>query len=211
MHYAILPILPLFLLIVFSPMVYSAVKLSLVTAIIVSVLIAFVVDLITRRSFKTSCKDSQSIFEGMGKVFTSTVSLICCAELFALGLTKLGGISTLIQLAASQEGSGLFLMLFIMLAIMIIATVVTGSGNSAFFAFSPLLPEAAASVGYNTIALVVPVQLAAGLSRAMSPIAGVVIAVSGISGITPIELIRRTIPVMIIGIIVNVAASLLFL
>ena len=54
-------------------------------------------------------------------------------------------------------------------------------------------------------------QLAAGLSRAMSPIAGVVIAVSGISGITPIELIRRTIPVMIIGIIVNVAASLLFL
>lgn len=102
-------------------------------------------------------------------------------------------------------------MLFIMLAIMIIATVVTGSGNSAFFAFSPLLPEAAASVGYNTIALVVPVQLAAGLSRAMSPIAGVVIAVSGISGITPIELIRRTIPVMIIGIIVNVAASLLFL
>lgn len=210
-HYAILPILPLFLLIVFSPMVYSAVKLSLVTAIIVSVLIAFVVDLITRRSFKTSCKDSQSIFEGMGKVFTSTVSLICCAELFALGLTKLGGISTLIQLAASQEGSGLFLMLFIMLAIMIIATVVTGSGNSAFFAFSPLLPEAAASVGYNTIALVVPVQLAAGLSRAMSPIAGVVIAVSGISGITPIELIRRTIPVMIIGIIVNVAASLLFL
>ena len=210
-YYAILPILPLFLLIVFSPMVYSAVKLSLVTAIIVSVLIAFVVDLITRRSFKTSCKDSQSIFEGMGKVFTSTVSLICCAELFALGLTKLGGISTLIQLAASQEGSGLFLMLFIMLAIMIIATVVTGSGNSAFFAFSPLLPEAAASVGYNTIALVVPVQLAAGLSRAMSPIAGVVIAVSGISGITPIELIRRTIPVMIIGIIVNVAASLLFL
>ena len=128
-----------------------------------------------------------------------------------MGLTKLGGISTLIQLAASQEGSGLFLMLFIMLAIMIIATVVTGSGNSAFFAFSPLLPEAAASVGYNTIALVVPVQLAAGLSRAMSPIAGVVIAVSGISGITPIELIRRTIPVMIIGIIVNVAASLLFL
>ena len=125
--------------------------------------------------------------------------------------SDLGGISTLIQLAASQEGSGLFLMLFIMLAIMIIATVVTGSGNSAFFAFSPLLPEAAASVGYNTIALVVPVQLAAGLSRAMSPIAGVVIAVSGISGITPIELIRRTIPVMIIGIIVNVAASLLFL
>ncbi|MEI3355242.1 MAG: hypothetical protein V8R49_09990 [Duodenibacillus massiliensis] len=92
---------------------------------------------ITRRSFKTSCKDSQSIFEGMGKVFTSTVGLICCAELFALGLTKLGGISTLIQLAASQEGSGLFLMLFIMLAIMIIATVVRGQGTPRSSRFRP--------------------------------------------------------------------------
>ena len=210
-HYAILPILPLFLLIVFSPMVYSGIKLSLVTAILVSILIAFFWDLVTRRNLKECCKDSQAFFEGMGKVFTSTVALVVCAELFALGLTKVGGISTLIQLAAAQEGLGLGLMLFVMMAIMVIATIVTGSGNSAFFAFSPLLPEAAASVGYNTMALVVPVQLAASLARPMSPISGVVIAVSGIAGLTPIELIRRTIPVMIIGMIVNVVASLVFL
>ena len=209
-HYAILPILPLFLLIIFSPMVYNGIKLSLVTAIIVSILVAFFVDLFTRRNFKLSCQDSQAFFDGMGKVFTSTVALVCCAELFALGLTKVGGISTLIQLAASQQGVGLFLMLFVMMGIMAIATLVTGSGNSAFFAFSPLLPEAAASVGYNTMALVVPVQLAASLARPMSPISGVVIAVSGIAGLTPIELIRRTIPVMIFGMIVNVPALLCF-
>ena len=210
-HYAILPILPLFLLLIFSPMVYAGIKLSLVTAIVVSILISFVVDLLTRRTFKQCCADGQAFFEGMGKVFISTVSLIVCAELFAVGLTKVGGISTLIQLAASQEGMGLALMLFVMMAIMVIATIVTGSGNSAFFAFSPLLPEAAASVGYNTMALVVPVQLAASLARPMSPISGVIIAVSGIAGLTPIELIRRTIPVMIIGMIVNVVASLVFL
>ena len=128
-----------------------------------------------------------------------------------MGLTKVGGISTLIQLAASQEGLGLGLMLFVMMAIMVVATIVTGSGNSAFFAFSPLLPEAAASVGYNTMALVIPVQLAASLARPMSPISGVIIAVSGIAGLSPIELIRRTIPVMVIGMIVNVVASLVFL
>lgn len=210
-HYAILPILPLFLLIIFSPMVYAGIKLGLVTAIIVSILISFVVDLLTRRAFKDVCKDSQAFFEGMGKVFTSTVSLIICAELFALGLTKIGGISTMIQLAAAQQDVGLYLMFFVMIAIMAIATLVTGSGNSAFFAFSPLLPEAAASVGYNTMALVVPVQLAAGLARPMSPISGVIIAVSGIAGLTPIDIIRRTIPVMILGLIVNVAASMVFL
>ena len=210
-HYAILPVLPLFLLIVFSPMVYAGIKLSLVTAIIVSMLIAFVVDLLTVRKFKDCCQSTQSFFNGMGNVFTSTVSLICCAELFSLGLTKVGGISTLIQMAAAQQGIGLALMLFVMLAIMIIATIVTGSGNSAFFAFSPLLPEAATSVGYNTMALVIPVQLSASLARSMSPISGVIIAVSGIAGLTPIELIRRTIPVMLLGLIVNVVSSLVFL
>ena len=117
----------------------------------------------------------------------------------------------MIQMAAAQQGVGLYLMLFVMMAIMTIATIVTGSGNSAFFAFSPLLPEAAASVGYNTVALVVPVQLAASLARPMSPISGVIIAVSGIAGLTPIELIRRTIPVMILGMIVNVIAAQIFL
>ena len=190
---------------------YNGIKLGLVTAIVVSILIAFLVDLVTRRAFKDVCKSFQAFFEGMGKVFTSTVSLIICAELFAFGLTKIGGISTMIQMAAAQQDVGLYLMLFVMMGIMAIATIVTGSGNSAFFAFSPLLPEAAASVGYNTMALVVPVQLAASLARPMSPISGVIIAVSGIAGLTPIELIRRTIPVMVLGMIVNVIAAQIFL
>ncbi len=210
-YYAILPMLPLFLLVIFSPMVYAKVKLSLVTAIVVSLIISLFIDILTRRDFKLCCKDTQAIFEGMGKVFTSTVSLIVCAEFFALGLSKVGGITTMIQAAASMQNAGLIVMLFVMLLIMIVASVVTGSGNAAFFAFSPLLPEAAASVGIPTLALVVPVQLSAGIARTMSPIAGVIIAVAGISGCTPIQLVRRTIPVMILAMIVSVATSLIFL
>lgn len=192
-------------------LVYKAIKLNLVTAIIVSLIIALVVDIATRRDFKQCCKDSQAIFEGMGKVFTSTVSFIVCAEMLALGLNKIGGISTMIQAAASIQNAGLFIMLIVMLVIMIVAAIVTGSGNAAFFAFSPLLPEAASSVGIPTLALAVPVQLSAGIARTMSPIAGVIIAVSGITGLTPIALIRRTIPVMIIAVIVSVTSSLIFL
>lgn len=210
-HYALLPVLPLVLLIVFSPMVYDGIKLSLQTGLIVSIIIAFVVDFITRRSFRESTKNTQAVFEGMGKVFTSTVGLICCAELFALGMNKLGGISTLISMAASMESAGVWVMLLIMLTIMVVATVVTGSGNAAFFAFSPLLPEAAASVGINAAILAVPVQLSAGIARTMCPIAGVIIAVSGIAGLSPFELVRRTAPVMILALIMNVAASAIFL
>ena len=56
-----------------------------------------------------------------------------------------------------------------------------------------------------------PVQLSAGIARTMCPIAGVIIAVSGIAGLSPFELVRRTAPVMILALIVNVAASAVFL
>lgn len=82
---------------------------------------------------------------------------------------------------------------------------------AAFFAFSPLLPEAAASVGMNAAILAVPVQLSAGIARTMCPIAGVMIAVSSIAGITPFQIVRRTIPVMAMALVVNVAASAIFL
>ena len=126
-------------------------------------------------------------------------------------MNKLGGISTLISMAASMESAGVWVMLLIMLTIMVVATVVTGSGNAAFFAFSPLLPEAAASVGINAAILAVPVQLSAGIARTMCPIAGVIIAVSGIAGLSPFKLVRRTAPVMILALIMNVAASAIFL
>ena len=210
-HYALLPMLPLVLLIGFSPLFHSPIKLSLQTGLLVSLFIVFLVDCVTRRNLKTCIQDSAAIFEGMGKVFTSTVSLICCAELFALGLNKLGGISLLISSAAAMESAGVIVMLMVMLAIMLLAAVLTGSGNAAFFAFSPLLPEAAASVGMSTAVLAVPVQLAAGIGRTMSPIAGVMIAVSGISGLSPFDIVRRTIPVMILGLIANVLASLILL
>lgn len=209
--YAILPMVPLVLLIVFSPMVYASIKLSLQTAIILSILFAFVVDMITHHDIKASIDRTKSVFEGMGKVFTSTVALICCAELFALGMTKVGGITTMIQAAASMESAGIWLMLFVMIAIMVVATLVTGSGNAAFFAFSPLLPDAAASVGMNAAVLAVPVQLSAGIARTMCPIAGVTIAVASIAGISPFQLVQRTIPVMILALITNIAASALFL
>lgn len=192
-------------------MVYGGIKLSLVTAILISVLTAMLVDLLTMRSLRDCFDATKAIFEGMGKVFVSTVSLIICAEVFATGLTKVGGIQTMLQSAASLEGAGLPIILAVMMGIMILASVVTGSGNAAFFAFSPLLPDAAASVGIKALPLVVPVQLSASLARTMSPIVGVVIAVAGISGVTPFDIVRRTAPVMIAGLIMTVAASLLFL
>ncbi|MEF2790389.1 MAG: hypothetical protein U0N23_09810 [Parasutterella excrementihominis] len=45
----------------------------------------------------------------------------------------------------------------------------------------------------------------------MSPIAGVTIAVASIAGLSPFEVVRRTIPVMVIGMLTVILSSLILL
>lgn len=210
-YYAILPILPVELLFVFSKLVYAGVRLEVVTAILSCAFIAFIVDLLTVRSLRACTDRTKAMFNGMGKIFSSTVLLIVCAEVFAEGLKRSGGIDTILQSVAQMQGAGGVTMLLVMFLIMALAAFVTGSGNAAFFAFSPLLPQAAGSVGWATVTMAVPVQLASGIARSMSPIAGVVMAVSGIAEVSPFELVRRTIPVMAGGLVATFIASLLIL
>lgn len=209
-YYALLTILPVVLLFVFSKFVVSSVRLELVTALFFCMILAFLVDLVTRRDFKEVVADTKSIYTGMGHMFSTTVALVVCAEIFAEGLKRTGGIDTILTWASSVEGVGGVSMLVVLFAIMTIAAMVTGSGNAAFFAFSSFLPQCAASVGWQTIVLAAPVQLASGIARSMSPIAGVTIAVAGLAEVSPFELVRRTIPVMALGLLSTILASLLF-
>lgn len=210
-YYALLPILPVVLLFVFSKLVYAGIRLEVVTAILSCALIAFVVDLLTVRNLKECTDKTRAMFNGMGKIFSSTVLLIVCAEVFAEGLKRSGGIDTILHFASQMEGTGGVTMLLVMFVIMALAAFVTGSGNAAFFAFSPLLPHAASSVMWQTITMAVPVQLASGIARSMSPIAGVVMAVAGIAEVSPFELVRRTIPVMTAALIATFVGSLIIL
>lgn len=210
-YYAILPILPVVLLFVFSKLVYAGIRLEVVTAILSCALVAFVVDLLTVRNLRECTDRTKAMFNGMGKIFSSTVLLIVCAEVFAEGLKRSGGIDTILQSVAQMQGAGGITMLIAMFLIMTLAAFVTGSGNAAFFAFSPLLPQAAQSVAWSTVTMAVPVQLASGIARSMSPIAGVVMAVSGIAEVSPFELVRRTIPVMLLALIATFLASVVIL
>lgn len=210
-YYAILPILPVVLLFVFSKLVYAGIRLEVVTAILSCALVAFVVDLLTVRNLRECTDRTKAMFNGMGKIFSSTVLLIVCAEVFAEGLKRSGGIDTILQSVAQMQGAGGVTMLLAMFLIMTLAAFVTGSGNAAFFAFSPLLPQAAQSVAWSTVTMAVPVQLASGIARSMSPIAGVVMAVSGIAEVSPFELVRRTIPVMLLALIATFLTSVVIL
>ncbi len=197
LYYALFPLIPVVLLFVFSPLVYKGIRMEVVTAIFCSAFTAFIIDLIRRRSLKECLADLKAIPAGMGKTFTTTIFLIISAEVFAQGLTKSGGIATIIQ-SVSGLDAGAAAIFTVMFFIVAASAFVMGSGNAAFFSFAPMIPQAAAAVGGHAAFMISPLQLVSGMARSGSPVAGVTIAVAGVSGVQPFDLIRRTIPVMII-------------
>ena len=110
--YAILPIIPLFLIIFFSKVAGSHIRMDVVTAMVISTVIAIIFELIRLRNFRDVLASFKLFFEGMGKILVSVVSLIVCGEFFAAGLIKSGFMGTLIT-AANDAGFGLATMVIV--------------------------------------------------------------------------------------------------
>ena len=134
------------------------------------------------------------------------MSLIICAEFFAAGLKATGVVALLID-SAQGLGLGMGGMTTVLTAIVGAVTFLTGSGVGAYSSFASLAPDVAAGLGGQAVAIVTPMQFAAGILRAMSPVAGVVIAVAGAVGISPLAIVRRTCIPMAVAMVVTLVVN----
>lgn len=207
--YAILPIIPLFLIIFFSKVAGSHIRMDVVTAMVISTVIAIIFELIRLRNFRDVLASFKLFFEGMGKILVSVVSLIVCGEFFAAGLIKSGFMGTLIT-AANDAGFGLATMVIVGGALVWLFSFIMGSGNAAFFSFAPLLPNVAHVIGVPIIQLIFPLQVILGFGRASSPITGAIVAISGLAGVSPFQVAKTTFIPMLFGTAVTYIAYFLF-
>lgn len=197
--YAILPAIPLILLIIFSQYVIDSVNLSVVTAMFVSVFLAVLCELIRKKGdAKRVSKELMAFFQGMGVQFTNVVSLVVAGEVFAQGLKAIGAIDTMIT-AVQNSGLSDISMVLIMTTFIIIIAIIMGSGNAAFFSFAGMVPEMSKGMGISSLAMIMPLQFTSGIARIMSPISGAMIAEAGIAGISPFDLVKRTFIPMLAG------------
>lgn len=191
--YAILPVLPLILLVVFSTIfnfITPPILLDTTTAMIIAMIVAVIFEVIRKRNLKDVFASLKIFWEGMGKVFASVITLIVCAEVFSKGLISLGFVEGLI--AGSQHiGFGAIGITVIMTIMIFTASILMGSGNASFFSFGPLVPNIATKLGVEGVSIILPMQLASSMGRAASPISGVVIATAEIAQVSPFELAKR--------------------
>ncbi|MGL5326838.1 MAG: C4-dicarboxylate transporter DcuC, partial [Aeromonas sp.] len=189
--YALLPIIPFVLMMTFSKLLVSDIKMSVEVAMLLSVFIGMLCELLRSRSVRTAFAGLSSFLDGMGKVFGPVVALIVCAELFAESLKAIGAIDTLLH-SASNAGIGSGLMTLVMVALIMVAAVIMGSGNAAFLSFSTLAPAVAAKFGVPAVTMLLPMQLASSIGRTVSPIAAALIACAGIAKVPPFTVVKRT-------------------
>ena len=207
-YYAILPLLPIIGVLLFDGK-WGLPNLHIVTVMVLCFIITAVVDFLRSFSAKQTFDNLVVAYRGMADAFAGVVMLLVAAGVFAQSLSTIGFITNLIDSAQSFGGSAFFMML-VLAVITILATMATGSGNAAFYAFAELIPKLATQMGVNPAFLTIPMLQASNLGRGLSPVSGVVVAVSGMGKISPFEIVKRMSVPMLVGFICVIIGTEIF-
>ena len=185
---AIAPILPVVLLVLGATIV-PAMKMSVAAAMVLGAIYAV---LVTRSNPETVCRE---FFTGMGKGYGNILGIIIAAGVFAGGLKAAGVIDALIEylthsndLARYAANFGPFVM-----------GVLTGSGDAAGHAFNQSVTPYAEQFGLSIPSLGMVASLSGALGRMCSPLAGATIVVAGMTRLSPMDIVKRMAPPMLIN------------
>ena len=206
LSYAMAPLVPLAILIVAYllvtytdlpttyknvPTAMALLKIGVAPAMIIGVLYGMLVTWFSPQEITVK------FFDGMGSAYATVIGIIIAASVFASGLEATGAIKWFVGvLTATPEYArwggtlGPFLM-----------GMITGSGDAAALAFNKSVTPHAAAFGYDQAYLGMASALSGALGRTASPLAGAAIVCAGLAGISPVELVKRTAPAMIVAVV----------
>lgn len=186
--YAVLPVVPLVLITVFS--FIPSIEMDVITANMIGLISVFVIELIRRRDKKDVTSDFSLVLKAMGSSFANVVSILIGAAVFAEAIKLLEGI-TIISNALASIKSAPIITMALMSLITFLAGMLLGSGNASWYAFGPLVPDVTAQMGVPAATIALPMQLSSGIGRSMSPVAGAMIAISGMAELETMDLVKR--------------------
>ncbi|MGE4589004.1 MAG: C4-dicarboxylate transporter DcuC [Acidaminococcaceae bacterium] len=179
--YALMPILPVVILVLGATGKVPALKMGVPHAMLIGAIIALMV---------TRCNPTEltkSFFNGMGNGYGEIISIIISVGVFVSGMKAMGLVAAFLKAMVSSEGVikiaaafGPFLL-----------GMVSGSGDAATVAFNESITPHAAQFGLSIVDMGSIAALGGTLGRTMSPIAGATIICAGIAGCNPIEVAKR--------------------
>ncbi|AIT88323.1 C4-dicarboxylate transporter DcuC [Corynebacterium ulcerans] len=212
-YYAILPLLPL-LLIIASALLKRLDVLSFEAGIlpvtVVSLFTALFIESLRKRTVTGAVDSASSFFKGMGEGAAGVVALLVAAAVLVEGITQMGVIDMLIRAAEDSSGAAVLIILIFVAATAAMATL-TGSGTAPYFAFSEVVPSLAAQSSIHAPQMLTAIWGTSNLMRQVSPVNAAVLIVSGAINVNPIRLVKRTLVPMAVATVLNTLFAFLFI
>ncbi|EPJ2017596.1 C4-dicarboxylate transporter DcuC [Campylobacter lari] len=212
LFYIFLPWLPIvFLFCAYFANLYGyKVKLDVVSANFLSISLVFILEYVRHKDAKKLADDLMVILKAMAEIFVSVVCIIIAASIFAEGIKALKGIEYLALAVSSMGASAVLLTIIVLSFIVYFVSVIMGSGIAAFNAFGRLAPDIAQKLGINPVSLALPLEIASCLGRAASPISGGILALAGFAKLDPIAIVKRSTPMLLVGMALNILIAWYF-
>lgn len=199
--YALLPFLPMILVVVFSEYGIPHIKLHIATIILLSVIIAMFFEAVRYSgSFDTLSGGLKVFLQAMGRSMSGVVSLIIAAGIFAEGFKALGMLDAIVGVA-NHVGLGGFGISVMFVVITTLVAIIAGSNGASFYPLVEMVPSIAKQLGVNPVMLVLPMHQASTIARPLSPVAGVIVALAGMLKVSPLALVKRCSVPCILGLI----------
>lgn len=178
--YAVLPLVPIIILLLGNLKIVPAFKMPVPHAMIIGCLLCMIV---TRTNPQEVTKE---FFKAMGTAFGNVFGLLICVNIFVAGLTKLGFIKMLIGFMTTSPSIAKLAAVFGPF----IMTLICGSGESASIAFNEAVSVHASRFGMDTLHMGAMVVLSGGIGRSMAMFSAAMILCAGIAKLQPMDIIK---------------------
>lgn len=189
---AIVPVIPLLLLVLGSKQVKLIPEVSVPTAMLIGAALGFAVTL-------TKVDEvSKQFFDGMGNAYGNVIGIIVTASVFTAGMEAIGLTGALITAMKSSEAIARVAATFGPFIIAILG----GSGDAATLAFNGAITPHAPQLGFGILPMGSQAFIAGALGRSMSPVAGVAIVCAGLAQVNPMDMAKRNAIPMIVAVTV---------
>ncbi len=195
---ALMPVLPIILIMLGIPQVHLLPALSVPQAM----LICLIVTMICVR--QNPADMVRSFCEGIGVGVRDVVTIIGTATAFTAGMEAIGVTNALIEVMKNSSSIAAIAATFGPLLI----GIISGSGDAPTLAFNTSITPYAAEFGMSAQGIGSLAFLTASLGRELSPVSGITVLTAGLVKVSPMELTKRTLGPGILACIVGMIVFL---
>jgi DcuC family C4-dicarboxylate transporter len=188
--YAIFPLSPIVLIVIFSKLVVGTIVISVPAAAILCWLALFLCEFFRNKDKAQVMADTMKYWKGFGDILCSVGSLIITATLFANTMTKIGALSKLFSLVGQGSGSFNIMLVIVSLAAGALS-VLNGNMSGAVPLFGSIMAGICESMNVSFVVAVRTLMPITCTTTALSPISNSSLYCASITNVDIMTIVKR--------------------